>query len=118
MHHSDHEHGFRTVIPGFVHRSRDIMIMPVTLHFPMQPAQRSRYQVKAAPRSRIAGEKRSQNINAQDEQSKPHQPLSDAIDAMRQGELKHDDRTAQYSHSGGMSHSIKQTQPHALPAAG
>src|SRR5450755_3153496 len=74
--------------------------------------------MKAAARRRVAGEQRSQNIDAENEQGEPDQALGDAIDAMRQRELKHDDYASEGRYRGGVSQGIEQTEAHPSPAIG
>ena len=84
----------------------------------MDPAQCPGHEVKAAAGRRVAVEKRSQNVDAKDQQSQSHQSLGDPIDAMRQRELKDDDGAAQHTHHCRVSQRVEQTKPHTAPATG
>ena len=116
MHNSDHQHRFRAVVPRLVVGTRNVMIMPITLHFPLQPAYRPRHKVKAAPGRGPSGEDRPQHIHSEDQQRKPNQSLGDAINAMRQRKLKHDYRSPQHRDHGRVSDRVEQAQSHPTPA--
>ena len=80
---ADYEHGFGSVIPGFVGWTGYLVIVPVAAELPVEPAECVCQKMKATVGAGIAGEERSQNVHAEDEQGDSYQALSDAIDAMR-----------------------------------